>query len=160
MKRYHTAFLEHCQEGQKHELCPHTSSIQRKLDITSGDAPHDSTHRSYVRRVRVPQQLLDLPHRDLQREQPVQQTERSGRAPCVAAHPWLDVVDVVVDLVHHLLPGAQLEARIPEIVRVYDVLPEHILKVVRRWVAMDFHICFPFVAKLAPLAGGLAAPTL
>ena len=88
-------------------------------------------------------QLLDLPHGQLHREQAVQQAEGRGGAPRVAAHPWLDVVHVVVDLVHYLLPAAQLQARVPEVLRVDDVLSQHILHVERRLVAMLLHPAAP-----------------
>jgi hypothetical protein len=63
---------------------------------------HDRTYRADVGTVLVVHELPDLPDSGLECEQAVQEVESGGRPSCVAAHPRLDVVHVVVDLVHDL----------------------------------------------------------
>ena len=55
----------------------------------------------------------------------MEQAKSRGGATSIATHPWLNVCDAEIYLVHDLSPARELHAGVPVVLRVHDVLPEH-----------------------------------
>lgn len=68
-------------------------------------------YRANVWRVLMVQEVADFPDRQLKGEKPVEQAEGCGRPSRIAAHPRLNVLYCLIDLVHNLLPPAGGQAQ-------------------------------------------------
>ena len=103
-----------------------STPIGSKADVST--TAHDGTNT-----------MPRMPSNWLNAHRPVEQAECAGRAARVAAHPGLHILHGVKDFVHHLLPGAELEAGVAEVLGVHDVLAQHTLHVVRGHAAILLH---------------------
>ena len=84
------------------------------------------TYSSDVWGVRVLEQAVHLLDGELHGEELVEEAEGGGGPAAVAGHPGLDVVDLVVDFVDHLVVGLEL-VELLEVVRGEDVHGQHLL---------------------------------
>ena len=83
--------------------------------------------------------VLDLFHSWLELCQPIYEAKAGGRSSRVATHPWLDVIDVVIDLIDALIPRLQLDAALRVVKTSLDVLIQHVLQVKCCCVPMLLH---------------------
>lgn len=85
------------------------------------------TYSSNIWRIRMLQQTMHLFDSKLHREEFIEKTKCCGRTSTVAGHPWLHMIDLIVNLINNFVVSLQ-SVKLFKIIRREDVHAKHLLK--------------------------------
>lgn len=99
----------------------------------------DSTYRSDVRRILMLQQPMHLLYSKFHGEELVQKAKCCWRTTAVSSHPWLHMINLIINFIHHFMVCLQT-IKLLKVIRRQNIHTKNLLQQRINWFPASLYL--------------------